>query len=59
MASRFIGLVDNMHKGLQASLGVRSFHQFLDHRDAGEDHALTSTGDMGEEAMFDGLYLEQ
>ncbi len=51
----FIGFVNHMDKCFQASRGVSFLHQFLDQRHRGENDALTSAGDVREEAVFDGI----
>ncbi len=48
LASNEIDFVDDMHKSPQTGLGVSLFHQFFYQCDAGENDALTGTGDMRE-----------
>ena len=52
-----VNLVNNMHKGFQARLGMRFLHQLLDQFDSGEHDALAGARDMRKQAMFNGVEL--
>jgi len=47
-AACFIDLVENLDKDVPAGLRVGLLHQFLDERDARENHALAGSGHMRE-----------
>ncbi len=53
--SGFIDAVDNIDSDLKARSGLCAFNQLLDQRYAGEDNAFTSTGNVREDTMFDGI----
>ena len=57
LASGFVYLIENMNRGGQALLRSGVGHEPADNRQAVENHALTGAGDMGKEAMLNGIVL--
>jgi len=57
LAASLIDFVNDMNESGQAGAGVGFFHQFFDQFKRCKNHALAGTGDMGEEAVFDGVVL--
>ena len=57
LAAGLIDFINDMNKCHQPGLGVSFFHQFFDQFDGSEDHPLAGTGNMGEQAMFNGVPL--
>ena len=57
-STSYIDFVNNVDKCFQAGRGSGLLHQFLDQGHRGKNDALTSPGDMREEAVFDGIVLD-